>query len=400
MAVRVPEPMQTCLFFSLWGFGGTLEQALETARRCGFDGLELNVRHPALWGVEGASDLLRTVGMPLILELATGGDYVPDLHLSPADHLRELEALLECCTSLAPLRVTALAGSDAWPAEVQGAFLEEAVAIAGACGLPVSFETHRSRCLGHPWSIPGLLERVPDLRLTADLSHWCVVAERLMTPELEPIQAMAGKVDHIHARVGHAQGPQVAHPFAPEYAEAREAHRACWQLFADGARARGVSLLSFTPEFGPDGYLPTLPFTGQPVADLLQINTAMARWLRAGFADASGPRYIQFTQNRAGTAMNAMQRPTGEKPFDQKAVPAGQQAGAAGVSPPVAEPDPNAARHRALVASLRERYALAVRHQDAEAKRALFKEAVYLGIRLPDFQTDSGAAEDGTGGQS
>ena len=37
---------------------------------------------------------------------------------------------------------------------------------------------------------------------------------------------------------------------------------------------------SFTPEFGPDGYMPTLPFTDQPVADLLTINTAMAQWLR------------------------------------------------------------------------------------------------------------------------
>jgi hypothetical protein len=91
---------------------------------------------------------------------------------------------------------------------------------------------------------------------------------------------MAERVDHIHARVGHAQGPQVSHPFAPEHAEPLAAHRACWQLFLDRARARGMERITLTPEFGPDGYLPTLPFTNQPVADLLQINTAMAAWLR------------------------------------------------------------------------------------------------------------------------
>ena len=32
-----------------------------------------------------------------------------------------------------------------------------------------------------------------------------------------------------------------------------------------------------TPEFGPDGYLHTLPFTGQPVADLWQINSWMGQ---------------------------------------------------------------------------------------------------------------------------
>ena len=30
-----------------------------------------------------------------------------------------------------------------------------------------------------------------------------------------------------------------------------------------------------TPEFGPDGYLHTLPFTNAPVADLWEINTWM-----------------------------------------------------------------------------------------------------------------------------
>jgi hypothetical protein len=35
-----------------------------------------------------------------------------------------------------------------------------------------------------------------------------------------------------------------------------------------------------TPEFGTDCYLPTLPFTNQPVADLSEINRAMAAWVR------------------------------------------------------------------------------------------------------------------------
>jgi hypothetical protein len=152
--------------------------------------------------------------------------------------------------------------------------------------VPVSFETHRSRSLFNPWAITDLLGAVPQLRLTADLSHWCCVAERLMTPELEPIQAMAERVDHIHARVGQAQGPSVGHPFAPEAAEALDAHRRCWQLFTQAQQARGLTPRTITPEFGPDGYLPCLPFSGEPVADLLEINTAMARWLRQGALEA------------------------------------------------------------------------------------------------------------------
>jgi hypothetical protein len=87
----------------------------------------------------------------------------------------------------------------------------------------------------------------PRLRLTADISHWCAVSERLMLPELEPISAIADRVDHIHARVGHAQGPSVGHPFAPEWGEALEAHRRCWQLFVLRQLERGHGASTITP---------------------------------------------------------------------------------------------------------------------------------------------------------
>ena len=35
--------------------------------------------------------------------------------------------------------------------------------------------------------------------------------------------------------------------------------------------------MTFTPEFGPPGYMPTLPYTKQPVADLWELNAWMAR---------------------------------------------------------------------------------------------------------------------------
>ncbi len=49
-------------------------------------------------------------------------------------------------------------------------------------------------------------------------------------------------------------------------------------------------------------------------------------------------------------------------------------------------------RRAALVASLRARYAIAEQRQDADAKRALFKEAAYLGIRPDAYQGSSSAA--------
>lgn len=263
------------------------------ARRHGFDGLEANLQHPVFAGLDASAirGALAAQGLSLIVELVTGDDYVPDLARSPRQHLEELAAQLQQAQALQPRRITLITGSDSWPSATQQAFLAEALHLVAASAIPVSFETHRSRSLFNPWAIGELLEALPQLRLTADLSHWCCVSERLMRPELEPIQAMAQRVDHIHARVGHAQGPSVGHAFAPEWAEALEAHRRCCQLFAAAQLQRGQTPLTITPEFGPDGYLPCLPFSGKPVADLLEINSAMARWLRDGGLDTeSGPQ--------------------------------------------------------------------------------------------------------------
>ena len=162
----------------------------------------------------------------------------------------------------------------------QHSFLERCLQLLSHTPVPVSLETHRSRSLFNPWAIEDILKAHPTLRLTADVSHWCVVAERLMSPELHPIQAMASHVDHIHARVGHEQGAGVPHPFAANWQEALVAHAQCWSLFAQ-QRLQSGQPLTLTPEFGPDGYMPLHPESGEPLADVATINQLMADWLRS-----------------------------------------------------------------------------------------------------------------------
>jgi len=269
------------LFQSLWGWEGSLEGASVRAERQGFDGLECNIDHACMEPLppDEVTQLLSARGQPLILEITTGGGYTPDLADGPQQHLDQLVRALDRAREMDPIKINLITGSDSWPEPEQHRFLEGVLDCTEAEPCPVMVETHRSRSLSNPWQMPTWLKRHPRLRLTADLSHWCCVAERLMTPDLIPIQEMAERVDHIHARIGHAQGPSVSHPFAPEWAEALEAHRRCWQLFLDavGTPAQPITI---TPEFGPDGYMPLQPFSAEPVADIAAINSAMAVWLR------------------------------------------------------------------------------------------------------------------------
>jgi hypothetical protein len=166
-------------------------------------------------------------------------------------------------------------------------FLGKANAVARKLGILVSFETHRGRSLYNPWVTREILRQLPELRLTCDFSHWCCVCERLvLDEEPELLQECADRAQHIHARVGYEQGPQVPHPAAPEYLVALEAHERWWKVIWDTRQRLAHSSTTMTPEFGPDGYLHTIPFTGAPVADLAEVNHWMATRQREQFKRA------------------------------------------------------------------------------------------------------------------
>jgi hypothetical protein len=78
----------------------------------------------------------------------------------------------------------------------------------------------------------------------------------------------------------------VSDPRAPEWANALNAHLKWWDKIIAARRAEGLSQFTITPEFGPPPYLPTLPYTCQPVASQWDINVHMMNLLRARYAGA------------------------------------------------------------------------------------------------------------------
>ena len=98
----------------------------------------------------------------------------------------------------------------------------------------------------HAFQCQRILDAVPGLRLTADPSHWHVVHERFLD-----MDAVAGRVDHVHARVGNEERPQLAAPFDDAAADWHVAFwRRCWDA---GARTACV-------EYGPAPYQATGDF--------------------------------------------------------------------------------------------------------------------------------------------
>lgn len=276
--------MELKLFKTLWGHDGPLDAAADQALEAGFAGLEGNADVPQARREE-LRVTLQTRRLEYIQEIVTAGDYVPRRQATVAEHVADVERQLRLGQALEPVWVSIIGGCDAWSVEQSVRFFGEAQEAAERMNIACSFETHRSRSLFNPWITLAILQRLPELQLTCDFSHWVVVLERQLDNDWEAVSEVARHAHHIHARVGYAQGPQVPHPAAPEYAGALASHQRYWEQIWLMQRTKGNSVTTMTPEFGPDGYLHTLPFTQQPVADLWEINAWMGKNERAHFQE-------------------------------------------------------------------------------------------------------------------
>ncbi|HSB97904.1 MAG TPA: TIM barrel protein [Spongiibacteraceae bacterium] len=274
--------MQFKLFKTFWGFAGPLQQAIDQVLAAEFDGLEAPAPTDAN-ELEKFAGALEQYRLDYIAEICTAGSYVPDRNATPAQHLADFETKLIHGQRLRPRFFNVMAGCDAWPLQTQIDFFQRCVDIAARHDVICSFETHRGRSFFNPWVTRDVVAAVPGLLLTCDFSHWAVVSERLPDCEWDTICEVAQRAHHIHGRIGYAQGPQVPHPAAPEYADCLLSHQRCWEAIWSSQIERGYTTATMTPEFGPDGYLHCLPFTNAPVADLWQINCWMGSIERTHF---------------------------------------------------------------------------------------------------------------------
>ncbi|MEC0204631.1 TIM barrel protein [Paenibacillus lautus] len=265
--------MKLKLIKALWGMEGTgtLEEQMARIASVGYDGVEAPL--PAPEDEQRFKELLASHGL----------DYVGMIFTQGPDHFASFEAQLERAKSFEPIHVTAHSLKDYLPLEEQIDYFRRAVQLEQQMGVQVGHETHRGRALFNPWDTGKVLNAVPGLGLTADFSHWCCVTESTLEHLESELDLAIARSVHIHGRVGYAQGPQVPDPRAPEYAHEVARHFDWWQRIAEARQLADATELTFTPEYGPPGYLHTLPFTNQPVTDLWQVCNWMVEQYRENF---------------------------------------------------------------------------------------------------------------------
>ena len=129
-------------------------------------------------------------------------------------------------------------------------------------------------------STMSIIDALPEIRFTADFSHWCCVHNSLLQDQQDSVNRVIERSDYIHARVGSATSPQITDPRAPDWKEAVETHVRWWERIAEHHKNNNSEFLPICSEFGPPEYMVTLPSTGKPIADQWDINCYMKEMLK------------------------------------------------------------------------------------------------------------------------
>lgn len=178
-----------------------------------------------------------------------------------------------------PAYINCHTGNDFYTFEQNKAFIAAANRIAKEHNIPIYHETHRGRFSYNLPDTKKYIEAIPELKLTLDISHWMVVHESLLENQDTELDEVLHRSHHIHARIGHAEGPQVNDPEAPEWKKAVDRHLDIWEKVIRN-KWKTQDVFTLTTEFGPADYMPTLPYTRLPVADQWKANVYMMAQLK------------------------------------------------------------------------------------------------------------------------
>jgi len=242
-------------------------------KKAGYNGIEGGIPADAV-EKQAMLDALKKYDLLLIGMSFYGTN--PDFNLSAKNFEQNLRSIAE----LKPVLINCHTGKDFMSFEQNKVLIEVAAKVSKETGIKILHETHRGRFTYAANVTKEYFERMPNLQVCLDISHWCNVHESLLDDQIETVNLALSRTDHIHARVGQQEAPQVSDPRAPEWADAVNHHLAWWDKIIETKRQKGISTFTITPEFGPAGYLPMLPYTKQPVANQWDINVYMMEILK------------------------------------------------------------------------------------------------------------------------
>ena len=273
--------MQIKYLCTYWGSEDLSAKAfLDKVLSNGYDGVEINLPDDPQFIDEFMSELerIRKTSHPDFIFIAQ--QVLSNEKETVAAYSERLTKRLNFLVGLNPNAINSHTGKDFFEFEENYNIIEKVEELGRAVGIPIWHEIHRGRFSFHLRTLLDYLNIFPNLKLIADLSHFCVVSESDLSDQQALLTRIYPNIQHIHARVGFEQSPQVNHPFAPEWNKHLDRYTTWWKEIIQFHSQNGAAHFTITPEFGPFPYMPQAPFTQQPLADQWEVNRLMKKYLQ------------------------------------------------------------------------------------------------------------------------
>ncbi|WP_047246210.1 sugar phosphate isomerase/epimerase family protein [Maribacter thermophilus] len=261
------------LFFQTdWGRTSSWDTFCEKTKAAGYDGIEI-------WFPKDAEDQKNLKAALKKHDLKVGFLNGTNKSMPFQESLTAYGEHLKMLTAWSPVYINCHTGSDFFTFEQNKAFIDIANQISKESNIPIYHETHRGRFSFNLPDTKTYINKIPDLNLNLDISHWMVVHESLLENQDKELEEILNRTHHLHARVGYAEGPQVNDPEAPEWEKAVNRHLDIWEKVITN-HWKTDNIFTLTTEFGPADYMPTLPYTRVPVADQWKANLYMMKVIK------------------------------------------------------------------------------------------------------------------------
>ena len=278
--------------YSLWsltklpmnvGFDGiqewTLDEKFARVKAAGFEAVEATLDES---NESEITEALRRHGLKLVMKLNVMSKTLP---INLAEMREIVKRAVRCKADFLWIQP-----ADAFtPLDAVVELIVEGRKMANDEGLPLFVEVHRNNFTETIPQTLQLIERVPDIRFTADLSHFVVIGEFYGWEEegaLEKMRPIIERTSHMHGRISNGEQVQVdvgdgsgdtAQFFVSLWTEAMR----CWLK-----EAAPGDVFPFASELGPPRYAITLP-DGREFSDRWEQSLIMKKLAEQAWAQAS-----------------------------------------------------------------------------------------------------------------
>ena len=191
--------------------------------------------------------------------------------------LEDSRATIERAVRLGAEFVFAQPANAYTPLETVAALVRDARNMAHDKGIPLFVEVHRNNFTENVPQTLQLIEQIPDIRFTADLSHFVVVGEFYGWPDegaAERMMPVLERTSHLHGRISNGEAVQV--DVGDGSGQTAQFFVELWAIAMRHwlKEAGPGDVFPFTSELGPPRYAITLP-DGKEFSDRWQQSLVM-----------------------------------------------------------------------------------------------------------------------------